>query len=97
MKKLLFLFTTLLFISCSSEDSSDQEDCGCVKTTFKSGWATNGGRYNNITAEENVPCQDNEQYVSVSGNYDTSDNLVYYYICCENIDDPNSGCDGRGL
>lgn len=90
---LAFGLVFISFISCSKDSNEKVEDCGCVKTTYKSGWSNNGGRYNNVTAVENVPCQDNEVYVSVSGNYNTSDNLVYYYICCDNINDPNSGCD----
>ena len=93
MKKLLYLFAIILitFISCNKEE---EEDCGCVKTTKRSGWTTTGNtRYNTIASVENVPCQDNNiYYVFVSGNVATSDNLVYYSICCDNIDDPNNDC-----
>jgi hypothetical protein len=94
MKKLLYLFAIILitFISCNKEE----EDCGCVKTTRESGWVNNNNfnrRYNIIKSVENVPCQNtNIPYVFVSGNRDTSDNLVSYSICCDNINDPNNDC-----
>jgi hypothetical protein len=90
MRKLLYFIFAFTFIGCS--DNAKEEDCGCVKTTRGSGWNGNR-RYNVVKSVENVPCQDNNiPYVFVSGNTNTSDNLVYYSICCDNIDDPNSEC-----
>ena len=92
MKKLLYLFAIILitFISCNKEE----EDCGCVKTTRESGWVSWNQSYNIIQSVENVPCQNNNiPYVFVSGNRNTGENVVYYSICCDNIDDPDSGCD----
>ena len=87
MRKLLYFIFAFTFIGCS--DNAKEEDCGCVKTTRQSGWNGNK-RYNVLKSVENVPCQDNNiPYVKVSGN---SDNTVYYSICCDNIDDPNSEC-----
>jgi len=92
MKKLLYLLLAITFMGCS--DSGD-EDCGCVKTTKRNGWRWDGnGRYETILSIENVPCQDNNiPYVFVSGNTALSDNVVSYSICCDNINDPDSGCD----
>ena len=93
MKKLLYLFAIILitFISCNKEE--EEEDCGCVKTTRQSGYDySTAGRYSTISVE-NVPCQDNNiPYVFVSGNRGTGINVVFYSICCDNIDDPNNDC-----
>ena len=90
MRKLLYFIFTITFIGCSD---NAEEDCGCVKTTRVSGWNGNT-RYSMVQSEENVPCQDkNIPYVSLGGST-TSDpqRRVYYSICCDNIEDPNSGC-----
>jgi hypothetical protein len=94
MKKLLYLFAIILitFISCNKEEN-DEADCGCVKTTRQSGSTYQTATQTVITSVENVPCQDNNiPYVFVSGNRATGQNVVTYSICCDNIDDQNSGC-----
>ena len=94
MKKLLYLLfaiTLITFISCS--DDAKEEDCGCVKTTRRSGGTYQTAPQRVIISVENVPCQDNNiPYVFVSGNTGNGMNVVSYSICCDNIDDQNSGC-----
>ena len=94
MKKLLFyLLFAVTIIGCSDSDSGD-EDCGCVKTTRQTGYSYETAGRSVIISTENVPCQDNNiPYVFVSGNTALSDNVVSYSICCDNINDPDSGCD----
>ena len=90
MKKLLYLLLAITFMGCS--DSGD-EDCGCVKTTRESGW--NGNRpYTVVQSVENVPCQDkNIPYVRIGGSVPNDpQRSVFYSICCDNINDPDSFC-----
>ncbi len=94
MNKILLLpLLIFLFISCSGDNNKneeEEEDCGCVKTTYNA--RTNGVSGTRVVAVENVPCQNNESYVFVSGDRNAARDYVHYYICCDNIDDPNSGC-----
>ena len=92
MKKLLYFLFAICLMGCG-DNKTEEEDCGCVKTTWQSGSSYSTATRSSITSIENVPCQDNNiPYVFVSGNRNTGQSVVWYSICCDNIDDPNSEC-----
>ena len=98
MKKLLYLLLTIILITFISCNKEEEEDCGCVKTTHRSGRAlnssNNGQYYSVVTATENVLCQNSESYVDLGGDETPGGGgRIWYTICCENINDPDSQCD----
>ena len=90
MKKLLLLSLTILLFSCG--DSEEQEEgCGCVKTNYRGYFASSSS--NSYTEEalssENLPCQDEEIRVITQSGGNSS--TLFYVICCDNINNGNSG------
>ena len=98
MKKLIYLFLALLIVACSDDSDSD-DDCGCVKTSYRGYFATSSS--NSYTVEtlstENVVCQTAEVRVITQDNSGGGDNdNLYYVICCDNLEgycDIQSLCD----
>ena len=98
MKKGIYLFLALIIIACSDDSNSD-DDCGCVKTSYRGYFATSSS--NSYTVEtlgtENVVCQTAEVRVITQDNSGGGDNdNLYYIICCDNLEgicDILSSCD----
>lgn len=91
MKKLIFLFTALIFISCESEDSADDSNNSSnsdnnvlVKTITTT---TNDGDYSTVITEEYF-YEDNkiERMLQYRSDYNNSDDVYYttYYTYANN-------------
>ena len=91
MKKLIFLFTALIFISCESEDSADDSnnssnsDSSVLVKTITT--TTNDGDYSSVITEEYF-YEDNkiERKLEYSSNYNNSNDVYYttYYTYANN-------------
>tara|TARA_X000000950_G_C13781606_1_gene605353 strand:+ start:259 stop:1104 length:846 start_codon:yes stop_codon:yes gene_type:complete len=91
MKKLIFLFTALIFISCESEDSADDsnnssnsDNSALVKTVTTT---TSDGDYSSVITEEYFYEGNKiERKLQYSSDYNNSDDVYYttYYTYANN-------------
>ena len=91
MKKLIFIFTVLVFISCESEDSADDSnnssnsDSSVLVKTITT--TTNDGDYSNVITEEYFYEGNKiERKLQYSSDYNNSDDVYYttYYTYANN-------------
>jgi len=92
MKNLLYLFFAITLMGCG--DNQPEPECGCVKTSYHFFFrnSSSNSATTQVLGTENIPCQDSEGRV-VTSRDSSGSNIYYYIICCDNIEDPNSGCD----
>jgi hypothetical protein len=94
MRKLLYFIFAISLMGCGdNKTEEEEEDCGCVKTSYHRYYRTTSSNSGVIAVlgTEKVPCQ--EQEVQVTTAQANGGEYWFYRICCNNIDSNENGCD----